>query len=133
MATKDTPKDFLTQARKIALALPEAEEIETWGHPTFRVRNKIFAGIGSGADDGSTNFVPDDMDVVTTMSMKAAPGEQDSLLAIGAPFFKPKYVGSKGWIGIVISEDTDWDEVEELVIDSYIAIAPKKLSRTLLA
>jgi hypothetical protein len=37
-------------------------------------------------------------------------------------------VGSKGWIGIVM---TDWEEVGELVTDSYCAIAPKNLSRTL--
>lgn len=59
------------------------------------------------------------------MSMKAAAGEQEGLLAIGHPFFKPKYVGSKGWIGIVIDDDTDWDEVRELVTDSFVVVAPK--------
>ena len=70
-------------------------------------------------------------DGTTTMSMKAAPGEQESLLAVGHPFFKPAYVGSKGWIGIVIDDETDWDEVRELVLDSYRAIAPKTLVRCL--
>ena len=136
MATEDLDSDWLTQARSLALGLPEAVEKETWGHPTFRVRDKIFATIGAG--EGSTEFVPPDGsaprgDVVTAMTMKAAAGEHESLLAQGSPFFKPKYVGSRGWIGIVISDETDWAEVEELVIDSYLTIAPKTLAKKLIA
>ncbi len=142
MATSHPPHEinpeWLNQARSIALALPESTEIETWGHPTFRVRNKIFTGMGSTG--GSVEFVdPSKMpdypsgEPIVTMSMKAAPGEQESLLAQGLPFFRPKYVGNRGWIGIVINDRTDWAEVEELVLDSYVAIAPKKLSKLLLA
>lgn len=134
MATDDVPEHFLAQARAIALELPEATEIETWGHPTFRVRNKIFAGIGASDGQGSTSFAPDEVDGrMITMTMKAAAGEQESLLASGAPFFRPRYVGQRGWIGIVIDDETDWAEVEELVLDSYCAIAPKTLAKQLLA
>lgn len=117
------PAHLLERVRRICLGLPEAAEKETWGHPTFRVRDKIFAGLGGADDDGRT---------VTTMSMKAAPGEQDSLLAQGHPFFRPSYVGHRGWIGLVIDDDTDWDEVRELVQDSYVTIAPKRLGRLVL-
>ncbi len=133
MATADIDPDLLAAAREICLELPEAVEKETWGHPTFRVRDKIFAGIGVGADA----WVPDADDTdaqpveLTTMTMKAAPGEQESLLAVGRPFYRPKYVGNRGWIGIVIDATTDWGEVEELIIDSYRTIAPKKLVRVL--
>lgn len=131
MATVDIPKAWLERVRAIALALPEATEVETWDHPTFRVRKKIFTGIGTGP--GDVDFVPAELTSgdITTMSMKAAPGEQASLLAEGFPFFLPKYVGSKGWIGIVITDDTDWDEVAELVADSYRTIAPKTLAKLL--
>jgi YjbR len=37
------------EVRQVALSLPEAEERETWGHPTFRVRDKLFATL---SDDG---------------------------------------------------------------------------------
>ncbi len=135
MATDDIPDELLRQARMIALDLPEATEIETWGHPTFRVRNKIFAGIGASDGQGSTSFASTELeslgDVVITMTMKAAPGEQESLLASGLPFFRPKYVGSRGWIGIIVDDETDWAEVEELVMDSYCAIAPKTLAKQL--
>ncbi len=129
MTTEDIRPDWLAQVRQIALALPEAVEKETWGHPTFRVRDKIFAGIGAG--EGDIDMRPEGLTAITTMSMKAAPGEQESLLASGQPFFRPKYVGHRGWIGIIIDDDTDWAVVEELVIDSYCATAPKKLAKLL--
>ncbi len=106
----------LAAIRDIALAFPEAAEKETWGHPTFRVRDKIF--VTHGVDD-------DGHEVVT---MKAAPGEQESLLAEGEPFFFPKYVGAKGWIGVRVGPDTDWRSIAELVVDSYREIAPRSLS-----
>jgi len=113
------PLDPLQAIRDIALAFPEATEKETWGHPTFRVRDKIFVSAGQD-DDGRT--------VVT---MKAAPGEQESLLAEGDPFFLPKYVGSRGWIGVRVDEETDWRSIAELVVDSYREIAPKSLSASI--
>jgi hypothetical protein len=33
----------LIRLRKLCLGLPEAHEVEAWGEPTFRVRNKLFA------------------------------------------------------------------------------------------
>ena len=102
--------------RDIALGFPEATERETWGHPTFRVRDKIF--VSYGVDDQGR----------PQATMKAAPGEQESLLAEGEPFFLPKYVGSKGWVGIRLDDETDWRAIAELVIDSYREIAPKSLS-----
>ncbi len=63
--------------------------------------------------------------------MKAAPGEQEALLAEGHPFFRPQYVGHRDWIGIVLGPDTAWDKVAELIEDSYRTIAPKRLSKRL--
>ena len=73
----------------------------------------------------------DDGHLKVTMAMKAEPGEQESLLAEGYPFFYPKYVGSKGWIGVHLTADTDWDEIAELVEESYRVIAPRALVREL--
>ncbi len=111
--------ELLATVRGICLRFPEASERETWGHPTFRVRDKIFASFGVG-DDGRAS-----------MTMKAAPDEQESLLAEGHPFFLPKYVGSKGWIGIFVDAETDWAEVDELVEDSFRLIAPKRVTALL--
>ena len=104
--------------RDIALAFPEATETETWGHPTFRVRDKIFVSYGVDLDG-------------ELLTMKAAPGQQGSLLAEGHPFFSPRYVGDRGWIGVRVDEDTDWRMVAELVVDSYREIAPRDLAASI--
>lgn len=111
--------DPLTAVRDIALSFPEAVETETFGNHAFRVRDKIFVSFGT--DDEGRDHV----------SAKCAPGQQESLLDAGEPFFLPKYVGAQGWIGVHVDADTDWTEIEELIIDSYREIAPGMLSRTI--
>ena len=39
--------------RSICLALPEAAEVEAWGHPTFRAGKKMFAAFGGEGNDMS--------------------------------------------------------------------------------
>ena len=119
----DMPPQIYADLQRICLALPEAVEKETWGHPTFRVRDKMFASCGVSEDSAGRARV--------TMALKAEPGEQESLLALGYPFFYPKYVGNKGWIGIHLTAETDWVEIAELVEESYRAIAPKRLVHAL--
>ena len=113
----------LAKIRKICLSMPESSEKETWGHPTFRVRDKMFTTCASHPDPAGGD--------VRVMTMKAAEGEQESLLAEGHPFFYPSYVGGKGWIGMIVDRDTDWSEVAELVEDSFRQIAPKRVSALL--
>ncbi len=120
MIDNDLPAEVLAAAPAVCLGFPQAEERETWGHPTFRVRDKIFAAFGI-----------DEQSERATMAMKAPPGEQELLLATGEPFFSPKYVGANAWIGLWVGPDTDWEEVAELVEDSYRMIAPKRLSAQL--
>ena len=107
----------MQRLRRLCLKLPEAYEEETWGEATFRVARKIFV---VAADHGGR------------ASLKAAPGEQEALLAQGAPYFFPAYVGSKGWVGIDLrSRKVDWREVGELVTESYRLVAPKRISARL--
>lgn len=105
----------LDHIRRVCLALPEALEQETWGHPTFRVGAKIFA---AAAADGAT------------MNCKAPPGVQAILVgADPARFFVPPYVGPRGWIGVRLDDCTDWDEIAALVGRSYRMTAPRRLLR----
>lgn len=102
--------------RKICLALPEAVERETWDHPTFRVRDKIFAM--AVQNDGRPSF-----------TCKAPPGSQ--MVLVGADperFYVPPYVGPKGWIGMRLDGKPDWDEVARIVTRSYSLVAPKRLA-----
>ena len=120
MAARQPTSKVLARLRKICLALPEAEEIETWGHPTFRVRKTIF--VGAGADE----------DGRAQMTCKAPPGEQRALVSSDPKrFFVPAYVGNRGWVGMRLDGAVDWDEVSELVEESYRLTAPKKLGALL--
>ena len=107
------------QLRAICLALPEATEKEAWGHPTYRVKDKMFAM--ERADDGRV-----------AVWVKAPPGSQEVLIG-AAPerFFRPPYVGHKGWVGMRLDDGPDWDEAALLVSRSYRLIAPKRLAQSL--
>jgi predicted DNA-binding protein (MmcQ/YjbR family) len=101
--------------RALCLAFPEAEERETWGDPTYRVRDKIFAMEKSGDGRVSVWF-------------KAPSGSQQILVgADPGRFFAPPYVGPKGWIGMRLDNKPDWKEVEAMITRSYRLVAPKKL------
>ncbi len=109
------PADALGHLRRICLAFPEATEKPFGGHtaPAFRVRDKLFLHCH---EDG------------TAFTCKAPPGEQALLVASDPDrFFVPAYVGSKGWVGVRLGVDVDWDEIAELAEDSYRLIAPRSL------
>lgn len=64
--------------------------------------------------------------------IKAAPGSQQELVASDPDrFFVPPYLGPKGWVGVRLGSDLDWDEVTELVTDAYRLSAPKRLVQQL--
>ena len=106
------PVNPLDRLREICLALPEAAEKETWGIPTFRVREKIFA-----------------MGFDAAVWCKAPDGVQAILVGASSErFFAPPYVGRRGWIGVRLDIATDWDEVVALVRRSFRMTAPKRLA-----
>jgi hypothetical protein len=102
--------------RAIALGLPEVVEQETWGHPTFRVRKKMFATLST---DGSTGTVK-------------APREEQAALVQERPevFFVPAYVGVHGWVGLHVA-GVPADELAELITEAWRMTAPVRLARTL--
>jgi hypothetical protein len=119
------PPGPIARLRKICLALPEAHEVEAWGEPTFRVKNKLFAMYASPNNHHGGGRA--------SVWCKAAPGNQ-SIMVRMAPdkFFAPPYVGPSGWVGIYLSgSKVDWKEVADLMMDSYRLTAPKKLLKQL--
>jgi hypothetical protein len=110
----------LARLRKVCLALPEAHEVEAWGEPTFRVRNKLFAMYAAANKHHGAGR--------PAVWCKAAPGNQ-ALMVRADPerYFVPPYVGPSGWVGVWLDRNADWMEVTELMRDSYRLVAPKKL------
>lgn len=108
----------VARIRAISLALPEAEERPFGGHtaPAFRVRDKFFVMLN---EDGSE------------MNVKAPKGVQGILVASDPDrFYVPRYVGPKGWVGVRLNagDEPDWDELAEMITESYCLIAPKRLA-----
>jgi len=102
------------QVREWVLALPGGAEVmvEEWGHPTFRVNNRMFA---SGAPDSPT------------MSVKASKEEQAELVASAPETYSvAPYLGRYGWVQVDLST-VDADELYGLVVDAWRRTAPKKL------
>ncbi len=110
----------LPRLRRICLSLPEAHEVEAWGEPTFRVRNKLFAMFASAGNHHGSGR--------PAIWCKAAPGNQELMIHVAPDrFFKPPYVGPSGWVGIWLDGKLDWAEVADILRDSYLLVAPKKL------
>jgi hypothetical protein len=42
-------------------------------------------------------------------------------------FFRPPYVGHRGWLGVRLDRKVDWIEIDEICRDAYRVIAPKTL------
>ncbi|MGW0040805.1 MmcQ/YjbR family DNA-binding protein [Rhodococcus sp. NPDC003348] len=103
------------EVRAMLLALPEAEEVvvPSWGdQPTYRVRNKIFALLGSDAP---------------TVCLKATRDDQAALLDENPDVFRvPPYFGRWGWVDVVIGR-VDPDELAELVEEAWRLTAPKRV------
>lgn len=115
--SQQSPAD---QVRSICLSLPEAQEVEAWGEPTFRVRNKMFA-VYASSDNHHGAGRP-------SVWVKSTLVNQDLLVRWQpARYFVPPYVGPSGWIGIYLDKRPSWKTVTEILRDAYLLILPKKL------
>ncbi|MFF4876677.1 MmcQ/YjbR family DNA-binding protein [Micromonospora sp. NPDC000668] len=111
---------LLDRVRVICLALPEVTERPSHGSPTWFVRDKsVFVTLH--ADGHHHNDFPH-------LWCAAPPGAQAELTAAdSARFFRPPYVGGRGWLGVRLDGAVDWTEIDELCRDAYREIAPKRL------
>ena len=66
---------------------------------------------------------------VPLLVLRADPDEREALLSIGRPFFASR--AGRDRIGVLLTDDTDWEEIRELVTESYRILAPKKLTALL--
>jgi hypothetical protein len=114
-------KDHLERVRRICLAMPETWEKISHGEPTFFVAKKVFAMFADNHhNDGRI-----------AVWCPAAPGFQSMLIeAEPDKFFKPPYVGVRGWIGIHLNRIQD-EELASHLRQSWLLIAPKKIQEAL--
>jgi hypothetical protein len=116
--------DLVVEVRAICMALPEATERLSHGTPNWFVRGKS-AFVTLWPDGHHDNDFPH-------LWCAAPPGEQAALIAADPErFFRPPYVGHRGWLGVRLDREIDWTEIAELCIDAYRAVAPKQLLQRL--
>ena len=115
------PNGPIKRLREICLALPETIEKEAWGECTFRVSGKMFAMTDNNHHgDGRV-----------AVWCKAPPMVQEILVGSDSTrFFRPPYVGHKGWLGVRLDVEVDWDELAAILEDGWMMSAPKKLAAT---
>jgi predicted DNA-binding protein (MmcQ/YjbR family) len=123
----DVPDEILEPLRAICLALPEVDEEQAWVGLRWVVRKKNFAQVFV-AEEGTTPLL-------IKIARAIGPGpllvfrsdgpELEALRHQGPPFYPA------GWgrdvMGMKLDGKVDWDEVAELVTESYCLLAPKKL------
>jgi len=110
----------LVRLTKVCLALPESSRELAGRHARFHVRDKTFAWY---LDDHHG-------DGIVSVSCKMALDENREVAALDpARFYLPAYMAHRGWIALRLDAGKiDWNEVAELVADSYRLVAPKRLA-----
>ena len=113
----DVPDDVIDRLRAICTELPDAYEEQAWVGVRWRVRTKTFAHVLAIDDEG--------VDRRVVLTFRSEGDELEVLRRAGPPF---RFLGwGRNALGVDIDEQTDWDELRELVTDSYCVLAPKKL------
>ena len=107
----------INRLRRICLALPEVSERVSHGEVSFfAVKQFVALDDHHHGADRLAFWCP------------TVPGAQEQLIAEDpAQFFRPPYVGHRGWVGVRIDLDPDWDEIAEIVGEAYRCVAPKRL------
>lgn len=117
----DVPPQYVERVRSLCLGLPETTGREDKWAYNYEIRRRSFCLLVA-PEDPDGNPVP-------LLVVRADPDEREVLLAIGHPFFATRGGGDR--LGILLRDDTDWEEIAELVTESYRILAPKKLSALL--
>lgn len=117
MTTERQHEAAIARLRDICLSLPGVSERVSHGELSFFVGRQFVA-----VDDhhhGADRLA---------FWCPLPPGAQEQLIAEDpARFFWPPYVGHRGWVGVRIDLDPDWNEIAAIVRDAYRRVAPKRL------
>jgi hypothetical protein len=113
-----TVRSIETRVRTICLAFPHVTEKPSHGSPAFFVKKQFLMLWPDGHHDHQFPH----------LWAAAAPGAQEGLIdADPERYFRPPYVGGRGWVGMRLDAPVDWDEVEVICDDAYRAVAPPAL------
>ena len=121
MSAPEVAEDLVERVGTLCLGLPETSvRVDKWAY-SYEIRRRSFCLLLAPEDPEGT--------AIPLLVVRADPDERAVLLAIGHPFFAPRSGADR--LGVLLSESTDWEEITELVTESYRILAPKKLSALL--
>ena len=84
------------------------------GEPNWFVRDKkVFVMFANHHHD----------DRVAFWCAAPAGAQEDMVDSDPVRFFRPPYVGHRGWLGVRLDVDVDWDEVGAIVGEAYAMVA----------
>lgn len=113
-ARPDVPEDWVRRVDDILGAFPDCHwDPKAWTGTRWRVHGATVAHIFGGHDQRFR------------LTFRAAPDEVAAFEHMGEPYF----VVGENAVGLLIDEETDWDEVAELLTDSYCIQAPRALAQ----
>ncbi len=113
----DIGEEHLRRVRRICGAMPECTEKLSHGEPTFFVRKKVFAMFANNHhDDGHI-----------AVWIPAPPGVQAMLINTSPEtYYKPPYVGVRGWIGVELDRIGD-DDLAGHIREAWRMVTPKRV------
>ena len=127
-APVEVPEDIAERVRALCLALPEVTVRIDYSRirerstaQSFDIRRRSFCLLVAWEDPAGQ--------LVPLLVLRVGPQEREALLSIGHPFF-PSRAG-RDRVGVLLTDETDWTEIRELVTESYRILAPKKLTALL--
>lgn len=120
MAKNRTSTDLLERLRELCYRFPGTEEKLTYGAPAFHVRGKLFASFADHEEyDGR----------VSAMVKMERADQQRLVRQDPERFYVPKYIGVKGWTGVVLNRpSTDWIELAILIEEAWSSVVPKSVA-----
>ena len=110
----DVPLAWVEQLRAVFEVLPECYEEAAWTGVRWRVGPATVAHVFGGEDQ------------LFRITFRAEPAEVLAFEHLGAPYFKVSWGGNV--VGMLLDDDTDWDELAELLTDSFCLQAPQRLA-----
>ena len=108
------PLPWIERISAILADVPEVREDDAWVGLAWRVRSATVAHVFGGEDQ------------LFRITFRAEPDEVVAFEHMGDPYFRASWGGNV--VGLLLDDDTDWDELAELLTDSYCIQAPTKLA-----
>ena len=123
----DVAGEIVDRLRAICLSLPEAREEDAWVGTRWRIGQQTFAHVVRIEDGWPPAYAKaaSSNGPLTVLTFQSSGDELEALSKVGHPYFRPPW--RPGIVGRVLAADVDWNEVAELVTESYCLMAPKRL------